>query len=304
MKTILSFVVLCLHMQLVMSLIKGISIYGLETSLADFVCSWVHPVDYYIQELKTLGFNSFRLPYSYEYVQKGDLSKMDFFMESCNRHGMQVVLDLHRIWNFHQGPDPEEGVTIDQVIDSWKTVLHRYAHYKILVGHNAYNEYQGTNITYLTNYHTRIFNAIEQEFPGRFTYFACGYVWSGNIFNFSLEHLPYHDRIIYSVHKYVFSGSADEADWEESFGTVFPANKLIIGEWGWKQQNENEAAWATRFISYLRKKGIRNTAFWTVAHSGDTDGIYYDDCEYINWPKYDLLKTLWQDRRYLRVAGA
>lgn len=302
MDSLLKLILMCLYATPVLPIIKGISIYGLETPLQDFVCSWEHPVDYYIQELHYLGFDVIRLPYSHEYVQRGDLSKMDAFMESSDRHNVKVVLDLHRIWNSHQGPDPEEGVTLDQIINTWKTLLHRYSHYQGLIGHNAFNEYQGINITYLVDYHTKIFNAIEQEFPGRFIHFACGYLWSGNLRNFSLEHLPYHDKIIYSVHKYVFSGTGNESDWEESFGTVFPPSKLVIGEWGWKQQDPKEVEWATRFISYLKRKGIRDTGFWTLAHSGDTDGIYFDDCENINWPKYDLLKTLWEDPRRLRVG--
>lgn len=281
------------------ALVKGISFYGLETPLENFVCSWVYPVEHYMAELKTLGFNVFRLPFSYEYYMKGDLSKMDDFIDQAREHEMDVILDLHRIWNSHQGPTPEEGVTLDIIIDMWLHILKRYENHTNVVGHNVFNEYQGTDIGYLTSYHKRVFNVIENTFPNRYMHYACGYLWSGIIKGFTLEDLPFHDKIKYSVHKYYFSGTADERDWEESFGNEFPADKLIIGEWGWKQQNSNELDWATRFIAYLRKKGIRNTGFWTIAHSGDTDGIYFDDCININYDKYNLLKTLW-DRRLLR----
>lgn len=273
---------------------KGISIYGLETPLKNFVCSWVHPVEFYINHLKELGFNTLRLPFSYDYILNNDLSKMDHFMEIAYLHDMEVVLDLHRIESSHQAPTPEDGATLQEVISMWKTVLWRYEHYPNLLGHNCYNEYQGQNISYLTNYHELVFSEIELEFPLRFVYFATGYAWSGNIHGFSLEHLPFHDRIIYSVHKYVFSGAANEEDWEESFGNEFPPSKICIGEWGWKQQNKEQVEWATRFIEYLKKKRILNTAFWTIAHSGDTDGIYFDDCTTLDQTKYNLLKTLWK----------
>jgi aryl-phospho-beta-D-glucosidase BglC (GH1 family) len=263
----------------------------LETPLKDFVCSWVHRPEYYLRQLQYLGFNLIRLPYSQEYVMNDDFSKMDEIMEVCQRLNISVVLDLHRICNAHQDATPEEHTTLECTIFTWKKILGRYQHYSVLIGHNAYNEYQGTDINYLTYYHKRIFNSVEEEYPQRFKYFACGYVWSGNLSGFTLEDLPYHDRIFYSV---------DENDWEQSFGTLFPPDKLIVGEWGWKHQNPNEVEWATRFISYLKKKKIMHTCFWTIAHSGDTDGIYFDDCENIDWEKFKLLKTLWEDRRLLR----
>lgn len=280
---------------------KGISIYGLETPLQNFVCSWVHPVEYYINDLKALGFNVIRLPFSYEYIMNNDLSKMDHFMESTFQANMTVVLDLHRIHNSHQGPTPEEGITMDQVVDMWIKVLQRYQHYPTLIGHNCYNEYQGTDITYLTNYHKKLFTSVENIFPGRFVYFATGYLWSGDIHGFTLEDLPFNKRIIYCVHKYIFSGTGNEQDWERSFGNEFPPQKMCIGEWGWKQQIPEQVEWATRFIAYLKRKGIIYTAFWTLAHSGDTDGLYFDDCQNLDGQKYHLLQTLWSnDTRFLR----
>lgn len=36
-------------------LVKGVSIYGLETPLGNAVCSWVHPASYYIEYLSKVG---------------------------------------------------------------------------------------------------------------------------------------------------------------------------------------------------------------------------------------------------------
>ena len=286
------------------SIIKGISFYGLETPSEDLVCAWAHPPEHYLSQLKGIGFNTIRLPFSLEYVRKGNFDKMDHFINECCRLNLNLVLDLHRIWNSHQGPTPEEGVTLDDVVQTWLTVLHRYSNFPNIVGHNGFNEYQYKDIQYLQHYHECIFNAVEENFPGRYKHFASGLFWAGSIAGISLEHLPYKDRIVYSVHKYWFSGSGDEHDWEVSFGNEFPCNKIVIGEWGWKQQIPHEVDWATRFIAYLKKKGIRNTSFWTIAYSGDTDGIYFDDCENINWDKFNLLKTLWQEPRRLLRGSA
>lgn len=279
---------------------RGMAIYGLETPSKAFVCEWAHPPEFYIDKLCELGFNLIRIPFSREYFTLQDFSRLDRIIQYLYQKNMNVVLDLHRIWNSHQGPPEEGGVNIDDIVKCWIFILRRYKDYPNVVGHNAYNEYQGKDIKYLTSYTEYVFNHIEAEFPGRFIHFATGTQWSGVIHDFSLEHLPYHDRIMYSVHKYHFSGKADEEDWEHSFGDDFPCHKIVVGEWGWKQQNANEVEWAKRFILYLKAKGILNTCFWTIAHSGDTDGLWYDDCENVNWEKYNLLKTLWSKTNYLR----
>lgn len=55
------------------------------------------------------------------------------------------------------------------------------------------------------------------------------------------------------------------------------------------------------FVSYLLKKGIKNQEFWTIAHSGDTGGLWYDDCDTLNMNKYNIIKPLLvEQRRFLR----
>ena len=59
---------------------RCISHFGLETDHNGFMCDWTHSVDYYIQKEAELGFNCLRLPFSYQYIQQGNLDKMDFFI--------------------------------------------------------------------------------------------------------------------------------------------------------------------------------------------------------------------------------
>jgi aryl-phospho-beta-D-glucosidase BglC (GH1 family) len=286
---------------------KGISIYGLCTESKNFVCSWVNPVEYYIRELKDMGFNSLRIPFSMQYIEEGDFSKLDHVIDEATRYNMTVLMDMHRTFTDHQDFSPfEHGVTMERFVNAWLKILHRYYIYPIVVGNNVFNEFQGTDIEFLKNYTKTVINYIEYYFPNRFTYYLTGHSWAGSLEGFDVEDLPYKDRIHYSVHKYIFSipqGSNPdtydyEADWDRSFGKY--TEKLIVGEWGFKQTPKEEE-WARRFIKYLKKRNIRNSCFWTIAHSFDTGGIWNDDCKTIDYKKLSIIKDLWvEDRRYLR----
>lgn len=270
---------------------KGINIYGLETEGRNFVCSWVHPVEYYVDEVHRLGFNSLRIPFAYQWVQEGDFSKMDDMFRAVQQYpDMTVLLDFHRIWNTRQSFNPTDGISLDQFKDAWVRVLERYEVIPNLVAIDIFNEYQGGDAGYWNWILHDVVQHIENRFPGRFHYHVGGLNWGGNLIGISLEDLPFRDRIQYTIHRYHFSGG----DWNSAFGNM-PANRIHVGEFGWKTENWNEKEWAWKFIDFLKGKGIRNTYFWTVAHSGDTGGLWWDDCNNINYEKYEQLKTLWTD---------
>jgi aryl-phospho-beta-D-glucosidase BglC (GH1 family) len=284
------------------AIMKFISVYGLEVGAKSFVCSWIKPVEWYIEALKDLGFNGFRLPFSYEYVMEGNFDLMDRFVDSANYNKMPVLLDYHRTWSAYQGSVPTDGITMDEFVECWLTVLRRYKDKQVVRGLNSYNEYQGNDPNEVNYYSKYLFDRVEEEFGDRFSYYMTGTGWAGNLTGVSLEGEPYANRTYYSVHKYSWSGTADEADWENSFGNIgLPVDRLVVGEFGFFSSVETDVDWAKRFIVYLKKKGIRNTAFWTVAHSMDTGGIFYDDCLTVDWKKLSILKDLWsEDRQYLR----
>lgn len=47
-----------------------------------------------------------------------------------------------------------------------------------------------------------------------------------------------------------------------------------------------------QFVAYLIEKKIHNQQIWTVANSGDTGGLWYDDCDTINQNKLAILRPL------------
>lgn len=281
-------IIFLLFLPAVSAWMKCISIYGLETPSKNFVCSWAHPVEFYIQELKRLNFDTLRLPFSYQYVQENNFQKMDEFFDVAEKYNMSILLDMHRVWSDHQGSNPEEGISLDEFIaKGWFPVLDRYVNRTSLKGHNVYNEYTDSNLSYIINYSERVLWSVENRFPNRFMYYVTGIVWASSLLNFDLEYLPFANRIRYSIHRYAWHGT-NENDWDVLFGKNL--NHVMVGEFGFKQK---DFGWARQFIAYLRRKGIQDGCFWTIAHSSDTDGLWYDNCNEIDWEKYKILDVLW-----------
>jgi hypothetical protein len=266
---------------------KCISIYGLETPAKNFVCTWTNPLEFYVKELARLKFDTLRLPFSYEWVRQGDFSKMDLFFDVAEKYNVSVLLDLHRVWSDHQGPGPEEGISLNEFLwNGWMPVLNRYVNRTVLKGHNVYNEYTGNDVGYITHYSEVVIRAIEEKFPGRFDHYVTGYVWASTLHTLDLDYLP---RVRYSIHRYKWHGY-NENDWDHHF-SHHNSSEILVGEFGFKTQDFD---WARQFINYLKRRNIRDACFWTIAYSSDTDGLWHDDCTNLDWQKYEVLDQLWR----------
>jgi hypothetical protein len=271
------------------------SIFGLETDHRGFMCDWEKPVDYYVKTMNQLGFNSLRIPFSYQYIQEGNLQQLDHVVSLANQYNMSIILDFHRIWSNTQQPTPFDfGVSEQQFTDAWILLLTRYQFEPSIIGGNIWNEFVPTDVSYLTAYSRRIILKIESLFPERYLHFVTGTNWSGSLRGVTLEDLPFKNRIYYSVHKYSFSGTADREDWEKSFGNVgLPLNRIIVGEFGWKGDVAPQVEWSSRFMNYLLEKNITNTCYWSQSQSGDTGNLWSNNCVDFHWDNYFKLKKFW-----------
>lgn len=281
--------------------LKCMNFYGLENDRKGFVCDWVHPPEFYVDKLqRELGINTIRLPFSYEYTTQGDLSKMDNFIQMAKSKNIRIILDYHRTWSSHQGPLPEEGISMQTFINAWIHLLHRFQMYDNIFGVGVFNEIQSRDVQYTLRMHEQVISSIESVFPNRFSYFAGCPQWGGDCSEIDLSHMPTWNRTFIEIHKYHFSGTGDNRDWDFSMPKRIPADKWFVGETGWKHDIPHEREWAKRFIEYLKQREIQNVCYWTIAHSGDTDGWFRDDCETYNNEKSLLSRSLWE-KRMLRV---
>jgi aryl-phospho-beta-D-glucosidase BglC (GH1 family) len=275
--------------------IRCMNFYGLETEHKGLVCDWSHPPRWYLERLKNyMDINTIRLPFSYEYFKYSDKSKMDEFVRDCRDLNLNVILDYHRTWSNHQGAVPTEGISLDEFTSTWLQVLERYKVFQNVVGVGIFNEIQLNNdFDYANSLHKGVINSIEAVHPDRFLYFVGCPNWSGNCSGMMQEDNGVWNRTYIEVHKYIFSGNSVPADWDISIPYKIPSERWFIGETGWKQQDANQRNWAEGFLTYLEKRDIKNVCAWTIAHSGDTDGWWKDDCETFDWDKASLLNTLW-----------
>ena len=224
-------IILALLPLLVLANIRGLSYFGLETEHEDFMCTWQNPIDWHVGMIKHLNFTHIRVPFSYDYVKKGDFSKLDEFFQSVQRHDLKVALDFHRLENTHQSAKPYNSkVTFDDFLDAWHTILTRYSQYTVLEAVDIFNEYQSDNYVEWDNLARQIVSFIEKDFPNRFNYYVQGVAWGGNLQYVNLSDMFCSQRIYYSIHKYFFSDQEPlEQKWEISFG--FPlvhSNRLSM----------------------------------------------------------------------------
>lgn len=274
---------------------RCMNFYGLETERAGFVCDWQHGPSWYLERLqKDLDINTIRLPFSYDYVKANNLINMDIFISECHRLNLNVILDYHRTSSSHQGPTPEESLSLQEFVDTWMTVLNRYYTIPEVMGVGIFNEIQlHEDFDYTVGMHREVMNQIEYYFPERFSFFVGCPDWGGNCSKMIFPHEQLTNRTYIEVHKYIFSGNSVEEDWDISIPYYIPPERWFIGETGWKHGDPKEREWAETFLAYLKKRGIYNVCAWTIAHSGDTEGWWKDDCQTFNWEKAALLKSLW-----------
>lgn len=272
-------------------ILKCMNFYGLETQRMGLVCDWSHEFTWYLDRLVAdLGINTIRLPFSYELLKYHSLDLMDRFVHECGKRNIKVILDWHRTWNTHQGPTPEEGIDRAEFIASWIKMLERYPD---VFGVGIFNEIQTDDFDYANKLHHEVITAIEKRFPGKFVYFAGCPRWGGDCNGMKLNDMPTWNRTFIEVHKYIFSGTSNQEDWEKSMPRNIPADHWFIGEIGWKHEMQKEREWAERFLAYLNSRNISNLCAWTIAHSGDTEGWWKDDCETFQLEKAALLRSFW-----------
>jgi len=277
-------------------IIKCMNFYGLETPRPGLVCDWQNPPTYYLDILVgNMSINTIRLPFSYEFIKWGKMETIDSFITACDERNVQVILDYHRTWSSHQGPQPEEGITREEFLKAWEYMVTKYASVPTVMGIGIFNEYQGEDINYLSKMQNEVIQYIEKLFPKRFNYFLGCPKWGGDCskMNLGLYKGIEPSRLFVEVHKYIFSGTSNEADWDKSMPRSIPPDRWFIGEVGWKNNIPEERLWAETFLAYLNKRNISNVCAWTIAHSGDTEGWWKDDCITFDYSKAALLNGFW-----------
>lgn len=144
-------------------LLRGINWFGIETELHAPHGLWRRDYQEMLAQIKGLGYNVIRLPYSIESLQaaaiegvdfslgsnhdlqgKTPLEVMDLVIQEAERQGLLVLLDSHRL-NSQRIPELwyGDGFTEDDWLNTWTMLASRYRDQRNVIGADLKNEPHG-----------------------------------------------------------------------------------------------------------------------------------------------------------------
>ncbi len=144
-------------------LLRGVNWFGMETEAHAPHGLWKRDYQEMLSQIKDLGYNAIRLPYSVEAMrsttvnaidytigsnkqleEKTPLEIMDAVIQEAQRKGLWIILDSHRLSDKRI---PElwygDGFTEADWIDTWKMLAQRYKNQTNIIGADLKNEPHG-----------------------------------------------------------------------------------------------------------------------------------------------------------------
>ena len=144
-------------------LLRGVNWFGIETEMHAPHGLWKRDYKEMLAQLKGLGYNMIRLPYSVQSLRsekvtgidfsigsnkelegKSPLEVMDAVIQEAQRQGLLILLDSHRL-NDQRIPELwyGDGFTEADWIDTWKLLAIRYKNQANIIGADLKNEPHG-----------------------------------------------------------------------------------------------------------------------------------------------------------------
>jgi aryl-phospho-beta-D-glucosidase BglC (GH1 family) len=178
--------------------------------------------------LADTGMNSVRLPFHYRHfeddaapmrVKESGFRLLDSAIETCARHGIYTVLDLHAAPGFHNQRWHSDNPTHrsffwthrhfqDRVVHLWEALADRYRDHPWVAGYNPLNEPADSDGDAIGPFYERLHAAIRAVDPHHVIYL------DGNrhATEFDAFAEPW-DNTVYTVHDYALAGFADSGDY-------------------------------------------------------------------------------------------
>jgi endoglucanase len=144
-------------------LLQGVNWFGMETETHVPHGLWSRDYKEMLAQIKSLGYNSIRMPYSVEALRSNTISGVDFsigsnkelegktplevmdiIVQEAERQGLMIVLDSHRL-NTKRIPELwyGDGFTEADWIDTWRLLAQRYKNQANIIGADLKNEPHG-----------------------------------------------------------------------------------------------------------------------------------------------------------------
>lgn len=144
-------------------LLRGVNWFGIETDTHAPHGLWKRDYKDILVQIRSLGYNLIRLPYSVQALQssyvgginfnignnkelegKSPVEVMDFIIQEAERQGLLILLDSHRL-NDERIPELwyGDGFTEEDWINTWKMLAQRYKNQANVIGADLKNEPYG-----------------------------------------------------------------------------------------------------------------------------------------------------------------
>ena len=144
-------------------LLRGVNWFGFETETHAPHGLWARDYKEMLAQIKDLGYNIIRLPYSVQGLRSNSISGVDFsigsnadfqgktslqamdlFIQEADRQGLLILLDSHRL-NNQRIPTLwyGDGFTEQDWIDAWTMLARRYKNQRNVIGADLKNEPHG-----------------------------------------------------------------------------------------------------------------------------------------------------------------
>ncbi|BAZ12951.1 putative cellulase [Calothrix sp. NIES-4071] len=144
-------------------LLAGVNWFGMETETHVPHGLWFRDYKEMLSQIKSLGYNTIRLPYSVEALRSNNISAvdytigsnkelegktplevMDLVVKEAEHQGLMIVLDSHRL-NTKRIPELwyGDGFTEADWIDTWRLLAQRYKNQANIIGADLKNEPHG-----------------------------------------------------------------------------------------------------------------------------------------------------------------
>lgn len=175
--------------------------------------------------VKALGFNAIRLPFAYfnlenEAGELTEFSRMDWFIDECDKRDIYVILDLHGAYGSQNGQDHSGDVSgaglysdtenMDKTVALWETVAARYASRDIIAGYDLLNEPEGewgyTNVVQWAFY-DKLYEAVRAVDPNHVLIMES--VWEARDLPVPSMYPFEWENVCYSYHNYCWDGVYD-----------------------------------------------------------------------------------------------
>ncbi|CAN6594939.1 hypothetical protein TRVA0_001S00320 [Trichomonascus vanleenenianus] len=204
---------------------------------------------------KSVNLNCLRVPFNYrhfidddkpEVIKEQGFKLLDRIVDSCARHGIYTVLDLHAVpggqnqdWHSDSGVHKalfwDFKVFQDQIANLWEKIAAHYAGNEWVAGYNPLNEPADPKQTRLIEYYHRLEKVIRKADPDHILFL------DGNTYSMDFRHFPKQPfpNSVYAIHDY------------SNYG--FPGNEAYVGS---AEQKERLKSQYERKIEPIRAAGV------------------------------------------------